>query len=65
MRIVSVERGRDPRKYALVAFGGAGPLHAARLARALGIPHDHRPLRRRRRLGHRHAGGQLQARRLA
>ncbi len=38
MRIVSVERGRDPRKYALVAFGGAGPLHAARLARALGIP---------------------------
>lgn len=38
MRIVSVERGRDPRRYALVAFGGAGPLHAARLARALGIP---------------------------
>jgi len=38
MRIVSVERGRDPRKYALVAFGGAGPLHAARLARALGVP---------------------------
>lgn len=38
MRIVSVERGRDPRKYALVAFGGAGPLHAGRLARALGIP---------------------------
>jgi N-methylhydantoinase A/oxoprolinase/acetone carboxylase beta subunit len=38
MRIVSVERGRDPRKYALVAFGGAGPLHAARLARTLGIP---------------------------
>jgi N-methylhydantoinase A len=38
MRIVSVERGRDPRKYVLVAFGGAGPLHAARLARAIGIP---------------------------
>jgi N-methylhydantoinase A len=38
MRIVSLERGRDPRKYALVAFGGAGPLHAARLARALGVP---------------------------
>lgn len=37
MRIVSVERGRDPRKYGLVAFGGAGPLHAGRLARALGI----------------------------
>ena len=38
MRVVSIERGRDPRKYALVAFGGAGPLHAARLARGLGIP---------------------------
>lgn len=38
MRVVSVERGRNPRDYALVAFGGAGPLHAARLARALGIP---------------------------
>lgn len=38
MRIVSVERGRNPRDYALVAFGGAGPLHAARLARELGIP---------------------------
>lgn len=38
MRIVSIERGRDPRRYALVAFGGAGPLHACRLARALGVP---------------------------
>ena len=38
MRVISVERGRDPRNYALVAFGGAGPLHAARLARALSIP---------------------------
>jgi N-methylhydantoinase A len=38
MRIVSLERGRDPRKYAMVAFGGAGPLHACRLARALHIP---------------------------
>ncbi|GGG19559.1 methylhydantoinase [Caldovatus sediminis] len=38
MRIVSIERGRDPRRYALVAFGGAGPLHAGRLARALEIP---------------------------
>jgi N-methylhydantoinase A len=38
MRVVSIERGRDPRQHALVAFGGAGPLHAARLARALGIP---------------------------
>ncbi|MEM9355881.1 MAG: hydantoinase/oxoprolinase family protein [Pseudomonadota bacterium] len=38
LRLVSIERGRDPRKYAMVAFGGAGPLHAARLARAVGIP---------------------------
>ena len=38
MRIVSLERGRDPRRYAMVAFGGAGPLHAARSARALGVP---------------------------
>jgi len=38
MRIVSLERGRDPRHYALVAFGGAGPLHACRLAHALHIP---------------------------
>ena len=38
MRIVSVERGRDPRQFALVAFGGAGPVHAARLAKAIGIP---------------------------
>lgn len=38
MRVISVERGRDPRIHVLVAFGGAGPLHAARLARALRIP---------------------------
>jgi len=38
MRIVSIERGRDPRRHALVAFGGAGPLHAARLAHALDVP---------------------------
>lgn len=36
LRVVSVERGRDPRRYALVAFGGAGPLHQAALARELG-----------------------------
>ncbi|MEM1316191.1 MAG: hydantoinase/oxoprolinase family protein, partial [Pseudomonadota bacterium] len=34
---VSTERGRDPRDFALVAFGGAGPLHAARVAEELGI----------------------------
>lgn len=38
MRIVSIERGRDPRRYAMVAFGGAGPLHACRLARAMSVP---------------------------
>ena len=38
IRIISVERGYDPRDYTLVAFGGAGPLHAARLARELDIP---------------------------
>src|SRR3954454_19825681 len=32
LRVVSVERGRDPRDFALVAFGGAGPLHACELA---------------------------------
>jgi len=37
MRSMSVERGRDPRDFALVAFGGAGPVHVCRLARALGI----------------------------
>jgi N-methylhydantoinase A len=37
LRAVSVERGVDPRRLALVAFGGAGPLHAAELADALGM----------------------------
>ena len=37
LRRVSVERGHDPRDYTLVPFGGAGPLHAAALARALGM----------------------------
>jgi N-methylhydantoinase A len=37
-RVVSIERGRDPRDLALVAFGGSGPVHGCRLARALGIP---------------------------
>lgn len=37
IRAISVERGEDPRDCALVAFGGAGPLHAAHLAAALGI----------------------------
>lgn len=37
LRVVSVERGRDPRDFALVAFGGAGPLHAAEIAEQMGI----------------------------
>jgi N-methylhydantoinase A len=38
LRIVSVERGHDPRECSLIAFGGAGPVHAAALAGELGIP---------------------------
>ena len=37
LRIVTVERGLDPREFALVAFGGGGPLHACALATELGI----------------------------
>ena len=37
-RIVSIERGYDPRTLALAAFGGSGPVHGCRLAQALGIP---------------------------
>jgi 5-oxoprolinase (ATP-hydrolysing) len=36
-RVHVVEKGKDPRRYAMVAFGGAGPAHAARVARALGV----------------------------
>ncbi len=38
IRVISVERGYDPRQFTLVAFGGGGPLHACSLARALHIP---------------------------
>jgi N-methylhydantoinase A/oxoprolinase/acetone carboxylase beta subunit len=37
-RVVSIERGRDPRDLTLVAFGGSGPVHGCRLAQALDIP---------------------------
>lgn len=37
IRVISVQRGYDPSDYALVAFGGAGPLHGARLAEELGM----------------------------
>ncbi|MGH7087569.1 MAG: hydantoinase/oxoprolinase family protein [Stellaceae bacterium] len=38
LRLALQEQGQDPRKFALAAFGGAGPLHAAQLARSVGIP---------------------------
>jgi N-methylhydantoinase A len=38
LRIVSVERGLDPQEFALIAFGGAGPVHAVALAEELQIP---------------------------
>jgi N-methylhydantoinase A len=37
-RVVSIERGRDPRDLTFVAFGGSGPVHGCRIAQALGIP---------------------------
>ncbi|HEX6008101.1 MAG TPA: hydantoinase/oxoprolinase family protein [Burkholderiales bacterium] len=37
VRVISVEQGEDPRDFALVAFGGAGPLHAADVARNMGM----------------------------
>jgi len=38
IRVVTVQRGIDPREFTLVGFGGAGPMHAARLAQTFGIP---------------------------
>jgi N-methylhydantoinase A len=38
IRVISIERGHDPRDFVLVAFGGGGPLHACALAQALRIP---------------------------
>jgi N-methylhydantoinase A len=38
IRVISIERGFDPRDFALVAFGGAGPMHGWALAKSLGIP---------------------------
>jgi len=37
IRVISVERGHDPRRFALLAFGGGGPLHAVSIARRLGM----------------------------
>ena len=38
IKLLTLERGLDPRHFALMAFGGAGPLHAAAMARGLGMP---------------------------
>lgn len=38
IKLLTLERGLDPRQFALMAFGGAGPLHAAAMARGLGMP---------------------------
>ena len=51
LRVVTVERGVDPRGFALLPFGGAGPMHAAAIAAELGIETDPLPARRRRPLG--------------
>lgn len=37
LRVVSIARGHDPRRFSLVAFGGAGPLHACSIAEELGV----------------------------
>ena len=37
IRLATVERGKDPRRYTLLGFGGAGPVHASRLAREMGV----------------------------
>ncbi len=44
LRAVSTERGRDPREFTLIAFGGAGPIHAAALAESLDISRVQIPL---------------------
>src|SRR5262249_57977516 len=44
IRAVTTERGRDPREFSLIAFGGAGPIHAAELAASLGISRVYVPL---------------------
>ena len=42
LRAVSVERGFDAREFVLMAFGGAGPIHAASLAESIGYVMDRR-----------------------
>ena len=47
LRAVSTEKGRDPRDFVLVAYGGSGPVHAAALAAELGVAHGDRAAARR------------------
>ncbi len=47
LRAVSSEKGRDPREFALIAYGGSGPVHAGGLAEELGVLDDRRPAPRR------------------
>ena len=56
-RLLSVEQGHDPRDFALVVFGGAGPLHGAAIMREVGHPHDAAPAASRRSLRARLRGG--------
>ena len=51
LKLVSVNRGYDPRDFTLVAFGGGGGMHAVALAAELGIRQGRHPARRRRLLG--------------
>ncbi len=62
VRLLSVERGHDPREFTLIAFGGAGPLHACRLAAELGIPIGRHPAESERPVGARDAAQRLPAR---
>ena len=62
VRWVTTERGLDAADFALVAYGGAGPLHAAMVARELRIAEGHHPVRARAFLGLRHAGRRSAAR---
>ena len=62
IRVISVERGHDPRQFTLVAFGGGGPLHACSLARALRIPRVLIPAHAGRALGSGNSAGRYGAR---
>ena len=62
IRVVSVERGHDPRDFTLVAFGGAGPLHGCSLAELLGIENVPDPAGARRALRRRPARRRSQGR---